>query len=117
MVDTPHGRIAVKVFVFQSHLHCIGTSGNPRILDTVLWGYHRMDHPPTCPSAAVRTLALGHIARCLNLSAEDMEIRNDIHNYGTGPPMLYIKGERAPIDISLSHDERFVGYGFAGSRL
>ena len=117
MVETPYGRVAVNVHIFQGHLHCIGITGNPINLDTVLWGYQRMVHPPACPSTAVRALALGHIARCCSLNPEDLEIRNNIHNYGTGPPVLYIKGEKAPIDISLSHDERFMGFAFVKSQV
>lgn len=111
MVKTPHGRVTVNVFLFHTHVLCIGTDDIHRHLDYVRWGCQTMDSS-TCESTAVRELAIDHIARYCGLNAENLEIRNNISNYGTGPPILYVKGERAPIDISLSHDGRFVGYAF-----
>lgn len=111
-VETPHGRVVVKVYLFQSHIHCIGTDDLHNNLGKVLWGYRTIDSS-ACESPAVRELAIDHIARRIGMNTHEMEIRNDIHNYGTGPPRLYVKGEKAPIDISLSHDERFVGWAFA----
>ncbi len=114
MVETPHGLAAVKVHLFHTHVHCIGTDDIHRRLDNVRWGQQTIDSS-TCESTAVRELAIDHIARSVGIDSREMEIRNDIHNYGTGPPILYVKGERAPVDISLSHDRRFVGYAFVSS--
>ncbi|MGM0404437.1 MAG: 4'-phosphopantetheinyl transferase family protein [Thermodesulfobacteriota bacterium] len=111
IVETPHGRVTVNVFLFHTHIHCIGTNDIPDRLDNVRWGQQTIDSS-TCESTAVRELAIDHIARYCGLNTENLEIRNDMHNYGTGPPILYVKGERASVDISLSHDGRFVGYAF-----
>lgn len=116
MVETPHGRVTVKVFLFHTHVHCIGTDGLHNDLDHVLWGCQAMNSP-VCESIAVRKIAIDHMARSASMNIRGMEIRNNISNYGTGPPILYLNGEKAPIDISLSHDGRFVAYAFVSSKV
>lgn len=119
MVETPHGNVAVRFFFHENHINCIGINGTTRDLDVILWGFG----PANCPgnahlspsmreSTAARTLVIGHIARHCGINAEAMEIKNDLHAHGTGPPVLYVNGRRSMIDISLSHDEGFAAYAF-----
>ena len=116
-VTTPDGCVAVKVFFHEGHIHCIGVSGNQGDLATIRHGhgYKQAEYglqgdalPPSArESLAVRRLALRHIARCFGRNEADMEIPGS-----TGPPLLYVNGRRDKIDISLSHDGRFVAYAF-----
>lgn len=119
MVETPYGNVAVKFFFHETHINCIGIDGTIKDLDLVLWGYGPANCPENAPlspsmreSAAARALAIGHIARHCGINAHAMEIKNDLHAHGTGPPVLYVNGKRGMIDISLSHDERFAAYAF-----
>jgi hypothetical protein len=121
IVSTPHGPVAVKIFFGLGYVHCIGNRGDVVDVQNIMHGHGRTrlhgdkDAPVSrLESAAVRNLALAHVARFLNKSAAEMEIRGHVLAGRTRPPALFFKGEKEPIDISLSHDGRFVAYAFCG---
>ena len=112
MVYPPQGPVAIRVYIAPDHLHCIGATLLPGILDEVLWEVKRL--PPAKagghhdPSMEVRRLAGRRLAAILDKPAVDIDIRrfNDIDKWG--PPTTYIEGQPAPFDLSLSHDGAFV---------
>ena len=120
IVDTPHGIVPVKTFITKAYVHCIGTTGPAISLESILYGMDEI-HPEIIPGAAsisdqeslsVRRLAKKHMASCLRLKEQDIQIirhktKNRIH-----PPKVYIKGHAENIDISLSHDGWFIAYSF-----
>jgi len=114
MVYTPQGPVVIRVAIAPDHLHCIGATPLPDILDHVLWGVERLcqeeDGGDPDPSLAVRRLAGRCLAELLHASSADIAIRRcqDIH--GLGAPRLYLKGKRAPFDLSFSQDGAFVAY-------
>lgn len=120
-VTTQSGIVTVCVFFHENHVHCIGINGNHRDTGKLYHGYgcgesECEDCPSLSPAAreslAARKLALKHIAQCCGRNIEDMEIRKNGEDRETGPPMLYFKGKKDKIDISLSHDGRYVAYAF-----
>lgn len=120
-VTTQSGVVTVCVFFHENHVHCIGINGKHRDMRKIYHGYGfeeraYADYPSLSPAAreslAARKLALKHIAQCCGRNIEDMEIIKNGEARAPGPPMLYFKGKQDKIDISLSHDGRYVAYAF-----
>ena len=114
MVYSPHGPVVIRVTVAPDHLHCIGATPLPGILDHVLWDIERLSTSEEgCdqdPSMAVRRLAGRRLAELLHVTAADIDIRrfHDIDKWG--PPTPCLDGQPVPFDLSLSHDGAFVAY-------
>ena len=120
-VDTPGGPVAVRIFFDDDHVRCIGAAtdtGEAADPDRVLHGWGAIgeakDLSPQShrESVAARHMAIRHIARFTGRNAGEMTIARRQNDFGASPPVLYYRGEAAPVDISLSHDERFAAYAF-----
>lgn len=116
-VATPHGCVAITVFFYERVLHCIGINGHSPDTGTITLGYGKIDFSGRSErsvsrreSDCVRALALADIARITGRAVGDMAIKNPGDAKGPRPPVLYYNGRRDELDISLSHDGRFVGY-------
>ena len=118
-VDTPYGRILIKVFVTFDYVHCIGTSSTLDEMDAVFWHVDRISPDsqasPDCESAFVRKALKLRLSAHYDKSPENIEIRRVNNAYGLGPPFVRINGERAAIDVSLSHDGFLAAYAFAAT--
>jgi phosphopantetheinyl transferase (holo-ACP synthase) len=116
-VDTPYGRIEIKVFITSDYVHCIGTTSTPDEMDALVWHVDRMSPDsqvsPDYESAFVRKALKQRLSKYFYESPENIEIRRDKSYYGLGPPFVCINGEAAAIDISLSHDGLLAAYAFA----
>ena len=116
-VDTPYGRIEIKVFITSDYVHCIGTTSTPDEMDALVWHVDRISPDsqasPDYESAFVRKALKLRLSAYFDECAEDIEIRRVNSSYGLGPPFVCIKGEPAAIDISLSHDGLLAAYAFA----
>lgn len=70
------------------------------------------------PSEAVRALVARVLGVHLGVPAEDVRIdrpaRPDTYD-GLGPPRLILRGEPSSLDLSLSHDGRFVSFAARGA--
>lgn len=62
------------------------------------------------PSAAVRMLARAALAETLGAHEGDVEIVCDPGVTGRRPPRVFLRGEPAPCDVSLSHHGRWVAW-------
>jgi len=120
-VDTPGGSVSVRIFFDDDHVRCIGAAtdaGEAADPDRVLHGWGAIggakgiSSESLRESAAARQMAIRHIARLTGRNAEEMAITRQRSSVGAAPPVLYYRGEKAPLDISLSHDERFAAYAF-----
>jgi hypothetical protein len=116
-VDTPYGRIQIKVFITSDYVHCIGTTSTPDEMDALVWHVDRMSPDtrvsPDYESAFVRKALKLRLSTYYDESPENIEIRRVKSSYGLGPPFVCINGEAAEIDISLSHDGLIAAYAFA----
>jgi len=61
-------------------------------------------------SAAVRLGARADLARALAVGEERLEIVCDPGPTGQRPPRVFLDGERAAADVSLSHDGRWIAW-------
>lgn len=118
-VRTPPGAVHVAVQQHPDFIHCFGTetvlSGK-----NVILGVETTDRPlqpdfcrcSEVQSRMVRSSAGRKIASALCLSENDIAITRINHEKGRLFPEVYIKRKKADIDISLSHDGRFMAYAF-----
>jgi len=107
-----HGsqRFDVAYTETDSALHAIATSetAQPR---RVLTGWRQLDSDeiasgdPDAASRAVRTLLCDQIAKSLGVAPSELEVRRRGR-----VPFLWLRGEAAPVDLSLSHHGRWLGF-------
>lgn len=116
LVKTPRGTALIRIFYRQDCVHCIASAGSSPDFSDIISGLKQIA-PGKGPvsvreSAAARNAAGARIASFLGINPDDIRILRETGPRGQGPPMVHIKGKRAPIDISLSHDGRFAAYAF-----
>jgi len=115
-VTTPREPVAVELFVHEGCVHCIGTTDVTGRFDTILHGIKKIDSglgispTPEQESIMVRKLAIEKISGVLGLNPGDINIRRDQGRQG--PPLVYMKGKKTDMDISLSHHGRYVAFAF-----
>jgi len=124
-VITPHGIVPIKIIFHEDYVHCIGMAGRfqdlkNRDLDDIVFGLVETnpgeeagsDSLSERESFMVRTVAKERIASRLGLNSDEIHIIRNKNFEKHGPPIVYFKGQKNNIDISLSHDGRFVAYAF-----
>ena len=118
-VDTPHGRIEIKVFTTSDYVHCIAATSGLDEMDAPVWHVERISPDsqasPDYESAFVRKTLKLRLSAHYGESPENIEIRRVKSSPGLGPPFVCINGERAAIDVSLSHDGFLAAYAFAAT--
>jgi phosphopantetheinyl transferase (holo-ACP synthase) len=118
-VKTPLGFVHITARLNPDFIHCFGTE-NLLARKTIICGVEPIDglsQPDFCRcsetlSRMVRASAIKEIASNLSLSENDISITKVDQKKGRFFPEVYIKGEKAGITISLSHDGRFIAYAF-----
>jgi len=91
-------------------LHAVATAQGTRS-DRVISGWRRLEAgeiesgDPDAPSRAVRALLCERIATALGVRASDLEVRRRGR-----VPHLWLRGEPAPVDLSLSHHGDWLGF-------
>lgn len=107
--------VYVGLFSHPSYVHCVGAD-SLSTLDYLSWGIdilpHREDGQNDNPSLFVRQCLVRSLAGFLHLSSSEIKIRRMKKGAVLQPPSVYIGGKRAAIDVSLSHDGRFIAYAF-----
>ncbi len=120
IVNTPHGAVPVKIFFNEEYVHCIGIIGDALSLKDIVYDTERIN-PEKIPGADsisekeslfTRNLAKKNIASCLQIKEQDIQIIRHKNLNRINPPMIYVKGKKQNIDISLSHDGGFAAYAF-----
>lgn len=71
-----------------------------------------VDYPHDFPSRVVRDLAKEQIASYTGREKNEIQILRNKTARGQGPPMVWVKDKKTDMDISLSHDGRFVAFAF-----
>jgi len=120
VVETPHGPVFVRIFAGNGYIHCVGIAGRSEEINSVVCGVQKIRkmqgeeirYSPDAASLVVRRLAKRRISSHLKQNVEDIDILRLKGPHGLGSPMVSIKGNKALVDISLSHDGNFVSYAF-----
>lgn len=120
VVRTPYDPVSIRIYREADYIHCIGVTGAEALMNSVIWGIHKAEpvereeysYLPDAASAEIRKVATRKIAMYCKEDIEDIDIIRFKGSHGLGPPTVYIKGKEAMIDVSLSHDGRFLSYAF-----
>jgi len=115
-VKTPKRYIDIEILATSDFIHCLGVVKTAKS-SSVDWGIDNIYQNPRltddCALNIARKVAGEKLAAHLNCDSKRIEIRREQKVNDLGPPLVYFDGKVAEIDISLSHDGRFVAYAFA----
>jgi phosphopantetheinyl transferase (holo-ACP synthase) len=106
------GGVFVRLFSRSDHVHCVG-SDDQSILDQLIWNTHPLPVKEKIPpSLFVRRCIGQNLAEYFRRDFDAVEIRRERWKNELKPPGVYLDGQKTNIDVSLSHDGRFVAYAF-----
>jgi phosphopantetheinyl transferase (holo-ACP synthase) len=109
-------RIYIRLFSNPQYVHCIG-SDCLTTLDKLIWSVEALPEKEKINSSLYLRYCLGQsLAKHFSLNFYDIKIKRKRENGELQPPLVYVNGRKADIDISLSHDSRFVAYVFVTVR-
>ena len=105
-------RVYIRLFSNHDYVHCIG-SDCFMALDKLIW---RVDALPEKekinPSLFLRNCLAQSLAKHFSLNFHHIKIKRTRENGVLQPPRVYVNGSKTDINISLSHDGRFVAFSF-----
>lgn len=104
--------IALRLFSNSEHVHCIGIN-IPGAPDQLTWNVETLPNEETNPSLFSRQCLARGLAERFLLDFHQINIQRNSRNGELQPPVVYVGGHKQDIDVSLSHDGRFVGYVFS----
>jgi phosphopantetheinyl transferase (holo-ACP synthase) len=107
------GSVFIRVFSTSEYVHCIGADSN-QALDKIIFKVQALPDEETNPSLFSRSCLAQSIAKHFSLESRAIKIKRTKNSGELQPPLLYVGGKKTDIDISLSHDGRFVAYAFTG---
>ena len=113
IVATPVGDIHLSTLIASDYVHSIA-SFFPAAAG-IVWNVERIAGELPSPaeeSAYVRAAAIKCLAQILAVSPAEIEIIRHPGRRGLDPPQVYVRGQAAAIDLSLSHDGRYAAYAF-----
>jgi phosphopantetheine--protein transferase-like protein len=106
------GKVYIRLVSNSQYVHCIGADVLT-VLDKLIW---RVDVLPEKekinPSLYLRHCLAQSLAKTFSLNFHHIKIKRTRENGELQPPRFYVRGRKTDIDISLSHDGRFIGYVF-----
>jgi phosphopantetheinyl transferase (holo-ACP synthase) len=111
------GRVAIRIYRSDEYAHCVGTDEDINLAEGIIVQVIRLaDGTGASPlpdeSRLTRDAAAQRLSAHLDLKAEEIEIRRIKKDRGLGPPVVYARGEKTTVDISLSHDGCFGAFAF-----
>jgi phosphopantetheinyl transferase (holo-ACP synthase) len=106
------GSVYVRLFSNLQYVHCVGAD-SIKALDNLIWSVDILpEEEEINPSLFLRECLGKNLAKHLSLNFHDIKIKRTRKNGELQPPGVYISGRKTDIEISLSHDGRFVAYAF-----
>lgn len=125
-VMTPAGPVDFSCFRSAGHVHCVAAMNGAcrtALPDAEVRAVTRKLTGPVDPSSALRLEAVSYLASALKVSPFFIRIRREKMGAESGPPRVFMEGRPTDIDISLSHDGRYIafavhlsGAGYASER-
>jgi phosphopantetheinyl transferase (holo-ACP synthase) len=107
--------VFVQLSSTENSMHCIGAD-NRNDLDKITWGIEPVPRTGAGenmdPSMFGRQCLIRRMADIYSLDFRAMEVKRSKIGSELQPPQLYYENNKAPFDISLSHDGQFVAYAF-----
>lgn len=112
-VMTPAGPVDFSSFRSDGHVHCVAVLNGAHCMarpDSGVRAVTRRLTGPVDPSGALRLEAIHYLASALKVSPFFIRIRREKMDAGSGPPRVYMEERLTDIDISLSHDGRYIAF-------
>jgi len=104
------GSVYIRLFSNLQYVHCVGVDVLTA-LDKLIWNVDDLPEKEKInPSLYLRYCLGQSLARHFSLNFHHIKIKRTRKNGELQPPRVYVDGRETNIDISLSHDERFVAY-------
>ena len=108
-------RVYIHLFSNPQYVHCVG-SDNITALDKLIWSVDILpegkDGKNIDPSFFSRNCLGQDLAQYFSLNFHNIKIKRARENGELQPPRVYVSGKKTNIDISLSHDGRFIAYAY-----
>jgi phosphopantetheinyl transferase (holo-ACP synthase) len=102
--------VFIRLFTNPQYVHCIGADVLAA-LDKLIWNVDILPEKEKInPSLYSRYCLVQSLARHFSLNFHHIKIKRTKENGELQPPRVYVNGRETDIDISLSHDGRFVAY-------
>ena len=108
-------RVYIRLFSNSQYIHCVGADCLAA-LDKLIWKVdvlpEEKDGKNIDPSFFSRNCLGQSLAKHFSLNFHQIKIKRTRENGELQPPRVYVDGRKTDIEISLSHDGRFVAYAF-----
>jgi phosphopantetheinyl transferase (holo-ACP synthase) len=106
------GKVYVCLFSNSQYVHCVGAD-SLAALDKLIWSVEALpEKEEVNPSLFLRNRLGQKLAEYFSLNIHDIKIKRARESGELQPPRVYVSGRKTNIDISLSHDGRFVAYAY-----
>ena len=120
VVYTPLGDVRVAIQCTEEYLHCLGTLFPYLPEQELVYGVHQIhtsgdalyDCSSDQVSQDVRMIVIDRLADYVSMNGGEMKITSAGSLSWRGYPEVMVNLERISIDVSLSHDGRYVAYAF-----
>jgi phosphopantetheinyl transferase (holo-ACP synthase) len=104
--------VSVRLFSNPNYVHCVGAD-NLKTLDKLIWRVEALPlEEEKNQSLFLRNCLAMDLATNYSLNFHQIKIKRTRRNGELEPPRVYVDGKKTDIDVSLSHDGRFVAYAF-----
>ena len=105
-------KIYIRLFSNSNYVHCIGADCLVA-LDKLIWSVDALPEKEKInPSLYLRYCLGQSLAKHFSLNFHHIKIKRTRENAELQPPRVYVDGRKTDIDISLSHDGRYVAYAY-----
>lgn len=106
------GSVYIRLFSNSNYIHCVGADVLTS-LDKLIWSVEALPEKEKInPSLYLRNCLGQSLAKHFSLKSHNIKIKRTRENGELQPPHVYVSGVQTDIDISLSHDGRFVAFSF-----
>jgi hypothetical protein len=105
-------RVYIRLFSNLQYVYCIGADALTA-LDELIWSVDVLPEKEKINlSLFLRNCLAQSLAKHFSLNFHHIKIKRTRENGELQPPCVYVNGRKTDIDISLSHDGRFVAYAY-----
>ena len=106
------GEVFIRLFSNPQYVHCVGAD-SLAALDKLIWNVESLPEEEGINPSLFLRHCLGHnLAQYFSLNFHQIKIRRKREKGELQPPRVYVDDRKTKIDVSLSHDGRFVAYVF-----
>jgi len=106
------GGVYFRLFSNSDYVHCVGTD-NVAKLDKLVSSVDVLPEDESNPSLFSRYCLAQNLAKHFSINFHQIKIKRTRQDGDLQPPRVYVDGRTMDIDVSLSHDGRFVAFVYS----